>query len=768
MSRGKILQILLVATLLAGMAASASAVSSTSGSTGMPSGYETQSFSDKYIPDLGGMLAVTSSQQSKRQQLTDRVITDRTATFELTEGMCVESNFDGAFGWLDPIFGGGTQHFNDATLWLGVYEDRDAWEAHKNGEDVQREVIKMKDSFTATEGECYEFTSSNTFVSENVAFNGKDDYFVATEISWRKPDNNELYTLNQEQYETGTITFLPPQEQFENPAGDIVLEGLEENKQGEYPVAKVGEQITFKSPIREGSVEDVERFEWKLVTDDQAGRNQGATFYGSNKQTFSYTFEEPGRVAAELNIESVDGSSWGTMTHIVVRDDNPDSPNAEITGVPDEVDQGETFYVSSDSSDPDGKILHTRWSNGNINTESTEYVFNEAGRQTIELTVTDTQGLKDTTTTTVQVKDTGREIPEPPGGGGGTNGGTQEEICGDGIDNDNDGQVDEGCTEPNRPPIAESIDAPTTATVGDTVTVEAQYTDRDDPDRELTVEWSNGDTGDQTTYQVNQNRDLRIYFTVDDGEATDRVERTVSVNRKDSDSDGIIDVQDDCPEIAGNRENGCPVAPQPSEPNSQQLEKTFQSQIQSVVQTSSFLNFLNAAQQADTVDADAPVRETLRAGSSDYSPDRTFEDGTVTQLYGKKAVIEEGGNTSYESDWVALQESTYSQTFERSFDTSGNRAYYLTVYEVDQRYNYDNQNWTTTDIRKIDSEKYLFEVSGSSTSGNETGTGGSGGGGFTPPEGGLFGDSSSVYIVGGALLLILLILGVVVYNKRQG
>jgi hypothetical protein len=232
MSRGKILQILLVATLLAGMAASASAVSSNSGNTGVPSGYETQSFTDKYIPDFGGALAVTSSQQAKRQQLTDRVITDRTATFELTEGMCVESNFDGAFGFLDPIFGGGTQHFNDATLWLGVYEDRDAWEAHKNGEDVQREVIKMKDSFTATEGECYEFTSSNTFVSENVAFNGKDDYFVATEITWINPENNKNFVVDQEQYETGTIKFLPPQEQFENPRGDIVLEGLEENKQG--------------------------------------------------------------------------------------------------------------------------------------------------------------------------------------------------------------------------------------------------------------------------------------------------------------------------------------------------------------------------------------------------------------------------------------------------------------------------------------------------------------------------------------------------------
>lgn len=749
MSRGKILQILLVATLLVGMAASASAATASSGgNTGSPSGYETQSFSDRYIPDLGGMLAVTSSQQAKRQQLTDEVITDRTASFELTEGTCVAES--GWFGW-NPF--SDTKTFNDATLWLNVYEDEDAYQTAQNGGDVSNvRTIEMVESFTATEGECYSFTANNVFVSENVAFNGKDDYFVAADITWRNPEDNELYNIVQSDTDTGTIKFLPPQEQFENPQAEIKLEGLEENKQGEYPVAKVGEQITFKSPITDGNVDDVERFEWKLVTDDQAGRSQGATFYASNKQTFTYTFETPGRIAAELDLESVAGSSFGTMTHIVVRSEDSKAPDAVITGVPDSVEAGERFGVSSNSEDPDGNILHTRWSNGEINTDRTTYSFNTGGTKTIELEVTDNEGNKDTTTATVQVEEpeeeerlTCSEIPS--------------------CESNDDGTT---TSEPNKPPIAESIDAPNTATVGETITVDASYTDRDDTKRDLTVQWSNGDTGDQTTYQIEQNRDITVSFTVDDGKASDRTTRTISVNRKDSDSDGIIDVQDDCPETAGGRENGCPVAPQPTEPDSEQLEQVFNSQIQSVVQTSSFLNFLNAAQQADTVSADEPVRETLRVGSSNYNPDTSFEDGQITQLYGKKAVIEEGGNTSYESDWVALDDSVYSQTFERSFETSGNRAYYLTLYEVDQNYNYQNQSWKTTNIRKIGSEKYLFEVQGSQSSGgNETGTGG-GGGTFTPPEGGLFGDSSSVYILGAALMLLLVVVGFVIYQKRQG
>lgn len=119
---------------------------------------------------------------------------------------------------------------------------------------------------------------------------------------------------------------------------------------------------------------------------------------------------------------------------------NPGGPYTAIIGQALVVD-------GSASTDDDGSIAKYHWTASNgyevwaLDTPKGALIFPIVGSYSLKLVVVDNKGAASTgVSTTVTV---GAPPPPPP---------PPPEVCGDGIDNDGDGLVDEGCTPPPPPP----------------------------------------------------------------------------------------------------------------------------------------------------------------------------------------------------------------------------------------------------------------------------------------------------------------------------
>lgn len=122
---------------------------------------------------------------------------------------------------------------------------------------------------------------------------------------------------------------------------------------------------------------------------------------------------------------------------------NPGGPYTAIIGQALVVDGSASF-------DEDGSIAKYHWTASNgyevwaLDTPKGALIFPNAGSYSLKLVVVDNKGASSIgvlTTVTVGTPPPPPPPPPPPA-----------EICGDGIDNDGDGLIDEGCTPPPPPP----------------------------------------------------------------------------------------------------------------------------------------------------------------------------------------------------------------------------------------------------------------------------------------------------------------------------
>jgi PKD repeat protein len=166
----------------------------------------------------------------------------------------------------------------------------------------------------------------------------------------------------------------------------------------------VGEELAFDgrdSSDNDGSVVD---YAWDY--------GDGTTGSG---QRVNHSYAAPGSYQVTLTVTD-DGGLSGTATHIVIIDQPANQPPVAVINGPTQGLVGEVLtFDSSSSSDPDGAILGYTWDFGDGATTSggtVSHSYNTAGNYDVILTVTDDDGLSDTSTYTLFIAE-GEPSPGP-------------------------------------------------------------------------------------------------------------------------------------------------------------------------------------------------------------------------------------------------------------------------------------------------------------------------------------------------------------------
>jgi PKD repeat protein len=138
----------------------------------------------------------------------------------------------------------------------------------------------------------------------------------------------------------------------------------------------------------------------------------GSTYHG---KTFTRKFPEPGNYFVTLTVTDDDGLTGFDEDDIEVVKGGGSSPVARFSISPSSGDTDTTFTFDASASSDDGQITNYSWKfNGGSKFEGKVFSrkFPEEGTYNVELTVSDNEGLKDSTEKEVEVGDGG---PPPQG-----------------------------------------------------------------------------------------------------------------------------------------------------------------------------------------------------------------------------------------------------------------------------------------------------------------------------------------------------------------
>ncbi len=174
--------------------------------------------------------------------------------------------------------------------------------------------------------------------------------------------------------------------------------------------ARVNEWVTFDASGSHDPDGEIVRYEWDW--------NSDGTFTASTTDPVTgHRFTSAGAHQVTLRVTDNDGATGETTQTVVVEAGSPPvasftvALHIEYLGLV--LRRREVTFDASDSYDPDGEIVRYAWDFGDGNTAEGRIVthtYPEAGTYTVRLTVTDDDGMTDTTEQEVQVV---------PGGGGG-------------------------------------------------------------------------------------------------------------------------------------------------------------------------------------------------------------------------------------------------------------------------------------------------------------------------------------------------------------
>jgi hypothetical protein len=173
-----------------------------------------------------------------------------------------------------------------------------------------------------------------------------------------------------------------------------------------------GEEVVavWEATAPDYDVIDDEDYEWRFdadTSDDTVGEWQVAG--GGYGEDVRHTYEEPGEYELAVTLRDPDGRTATATTTVTVVE--CDAPTARIETDPEDaesldLDRGQCVTLDgSASSDPDGEIVDYDWStvDGNFSQfgETTVFETDYCGSQTVELRVTDDDGLTDTASVTL-------------------------------------------------------------------------------------------------------------------------------------------------------------------------------------------------------------------------------------------------------------------------------------------------------------------------------------------------------------------------------
>jgi hypothetical protein len=176
-----------------------------------------------------------------------------------------------------------------------------------------------------------------------------------------------------------------------------------------------GENITFSGSgfSIDGSLDT---FEWDYDGD-------GA--YDDSSPLTNYSYSTPGYYTFVLKV--VDSSGYSGIAKRTIRINSPPNPTIVSPSSGSSFDVGASITFNGTAND-DGSITAYYWTADGIfigNTSSFTHSFSTAGTKTINLTVTDDNGVNRSATADITIKTKSIIPPSRGGGGGGGGGGTQ-------------------------------------------------------------------------------------------------------------------------------------------------------------------------------------------------------------------------------------------------------------------------------------------------------------------------------------------------------
>jgi hypothetical protein len=96
--------------------------------------------------------------------------------------------------------------------------------------------------------------------------------------------------------------------------------------------------------------------------------------------------------------------------------------------------------------------------------------------------------------------------------------------------------------------------------------------------------------------------------------------------------------------------------------------------------------------------------------TDDIRVDTNDDDGDVLYVYVKEMILDGSGNVIQQSDWKRYEYVTYEATFEKQFDTTGERSFVAIMATAESSYNSATGEWSDYNITEIDRTVYTFNV----------------------------------------------------------
>lgn len=172
--------------------------------------------------------------------------------------------------------------------------------------------------------------------------------------------------------------------------------------QGSIELSK-GSEITFDASLSEDEDGSIEQYTW----------SNGELTKQGKQATFS--FDTLGDISISLTVTDNDGASTTEVLKLkVVEPSEAQNPVAKISASSLEINVDQSIDFGSESTDADGSISSYQWKLGTTlisEDKAFSYKFTEEGVQTISLTVTDNDGLSDTTEQEITVNPAGSNLP---------------------------------------------------------------------------------------------------------------------------------------------------------------------------------------------------------------------------------------------------------------------------------------------------------------------------------------------------------------------
>jgi PKD repeat protein len=197
-------------------------------------------------------------------------------------------------------------------------------------------------------------------------------------------DNDGLTDTTREQIRIESEREVPPEAAIECSTTELTV--------GESIECSAGDSVDADGYI--------DSYEWEF--NDEGGLQEGG-------ERESHTYANSGTYTVDLTVTDNDGQTDTAKTQIEVKPEKKQPPEPEINCSKSEVFVGESVKCSAqDSIDPDGDITAYDWqldAKSGVDKSGSEvsFQFSDPGSYTVQLTVTDSDGLSSTVSSTIEV-----------------------------------------------------------------------------------------------------------------------------------------------------------------------------------------------------------------------------------------------------------------------------------------------------------------------------------------------------------------------------